>query len=221
MPAKQKLYTIEVEKMLAECQGDTKLRYDMLKFVVAVQGLRNRDFPEIYLFWQDADHFWLDYMTKEGNFMHGMEQVPVATFDEFLSLYADFIRACGLALWDYAVPATMNVATTACGVDGYLPVRFDEAENSIQNRVVAATGAPVKLNLVGKFTGRGMVPDTDRPSTGSTKCYSLLLRWLLQAGCYVSAHLCCEPDLHGKLLRRLPQPCAGTEGRTDVLADRS
>ena len=51
MPAKQKLYTIEVEKLLAECQGNTTLRYDMLKFVVAVQGLRNRDFPEIYLFW--------------------------------------------------------------------------------------------------------------------------------------------------------------------------
>lgn len=178
MPAKQKLYTIEVEKMLAECQGDTKLRYDMLKFVVAVQGLRNRDFPEIYLYWQESDYFWLDYMMKEGNFMHGMELVPVGTFDEFLSLYADFIRECGLALWEFAVPATMNVATTACGVDGYLPVRYDTEENSILNRVTAATGVEVKLNLVGKFTGKGIVPDTDRASTGSAKCDAYV--WALE-----------------------------------------
>ena len=73
MPAKQKLYTIEVEKMLAECGKDTKLRYDMLKFVVAVQGLRNRDFPEIYLFWQEADRFWLDYMTGAGKFLEKLQ----------------------------------------------------------------------------------------------------------------------------------------------------
>ncbi|MBE6660813.1 MAG: hypothetical protein E7605_05355 [Ruminococcaceae bacterium] len=178
MPAKQKLYTIEVEKMLAECGQDTKLRYDMLKLVVAVQGLRNRDFPEIYLYWQESDYFWLDYMMKEGNFMHGMELVPVNTFDEFLSLYAEFIRSQGLALWEFAVPATMNVATTACGVDGYLPVRYDTEKNSIMNRVTAATGVEVKLDLVGKFTGRGIVPDTERPSTGSAKCDAYV--WALE-----------------------------------------
>ena len=178
MPAKQTLYTIEVEKLLAECRGDTTLRYDMLKFVVAVQGLRNRDFPEIYLFWQEADRFWLDYMTKEGNFMHGMKLVSIETFDEFLSLYADFIRECGLAVWEFAVPATMNVATTACGVDGYLPVREADEPGSIKSRVMAATGVEVKLDLVGKFTGKGTVPDTDRPSTGSAKCDAYV--WALE-----------------------------------------
>jgi hypothetical protein len=63
---KQTLYTLNVEKVLAECNGNTVLRYDMLKLIVAVQGLKNRDFPEIYLFWQPVDDFWLEYMTKEG-----------------------------------------------------------------------------------------------------------------------------------------------------------
>ena len=175
---KQTLYTLNVEKVLAECEGNTVLRYDMLKLIVAVQGLKNRDFPEIYLFWQPADDFWLEYMTKEGNFMHGMEQKEIASFDEFLSLYGDFIRENGLAVWEWAVPATMNVATTACGVDGYLPVRYDTAENSIFSRVTKATGAEIKLNLVGKFTGEGMVPDTDRPSTGSAKCDAYV--WALE-----------------------------------------
>ncbi len=169
-PAKQTLYTIDTEELLSVCGGNTKLRYDMLKFVVAVQGLRNRDFPEIYLYWQASDNFWLDYMTKEGNFMHGMTLCPIHSFDEFLSLYADFIKGCGLAAWDFAVPATMNVATTACGVEGVLPVRYDTTEDSIMKRVMAATGAQIKLNLVGKFTGKGTVPDTDRASTGSAKC---------------------------------------------------
>ena len=81
---KQTLYTLNVEKVLAECNGNTVLRYDMLKLIVAVQGLKNRDFPEIYLFWQPVDDFWLEYMTKEGNFIHGMEQQEIASFDEFL-----------------------------------------------------------------------------------------------------------------------------------------
>ena len=119
------------------------LRYDMLKLIVAVQGLRNRDFPEIYLFWQEADTFWLDYMTKEGNFMHGMVQEEIPSFDAFLAKYADFIREMGLAAWEFAVPATMNAATTACGVDGVLPVRYDTAESSIMSRVMAATGAKI------------------------------------------------------------------------------
>lgn len=178
MMKKPILFTLDVKKVLEECGDNTVLCYDMLKFIVAVQGLKNRDFPEIYLFWQDVDVFWLDYMTKEGNFLHGIVREEISSFDSFLAQYADFIRECGLAVWDYAVPATMNAATTACGVDSVLPVRYDVTVDSIMSRVMVATGVSIKLNLVNKFTGKGIVPDTLRPSTGSAKCDTYV--WMLE-----------------------------------------
>lgn len=167
---KKILYTLDAEKILSAFGEDTVLRYDAAKLMVAVQGLRNRDFPEIYWFWQEADHFWLDYMMEEGHFMHGMELCPIESFEDFLSHYAAFIRTSGLVAWDYRVPATMNVATTICGVEDTLPVRYDTSENSIMSRVIRATGADIKINLVDKFTGKGTIPDTNRPSSGSAKC---------------------------------------------------
>ena len=169
------LYTIEVEKILKEFGDDTVCRYDALKTIVAVQGLRNREGPELFLFWADHDTFWLRYMMEPGHFMNGMQIREIDTFDEFLKCYCTFIRNQGLALWDPDVPATMNVATTACGVEGCIPIR---AESRILQRIEAATKAPVALNLVGKFTGKGMIEGTNRPSSGSAKCDAYL--WALE-----------------------------------------
>ncbi len=168
------LYTIQVEPFLKEFGEDTVCRYDALKAVVAVQGLRNRQGPELFLFWADHDTFWLRYMMEPDHFMHGMEIRSIDSFDEFLKLYGPFIKKQGLALWDYAVPATMNVATTACGIDGFIPVR---SGSNIADRIMKATGAACRLDLVGKFTGKGTIPDTDRPSSGSAKCDAYL--WAL------------------------------------------
>ncbi len=164
---KDKLYIIDVAKFTEEMGEDTVLRYDLIKIIVAVQGQVNREDPELYLMWVPQDPFWLDYMQEEGKFLHGRERVELPDWAAFIERYGSLIKECGLAVWDYDVPATVNAATTACGIEGYIPVR---GGSEAMARIMRETGAEVKLDLVGKFTGKGRIWDTDRESTGSAKC---------------------------------------------------
>ncbi len=172
---KDKLYIIDAAKFKAEMGDDTVLQYDLFKIIVAVQGLVNREDPELYFMWQDADAFWMDYMQKEGKFLHGRERVELPDWAAFIEHYGSFIAEKGLIAWDYDVPATMNAATTACGVDGYIPVR---SGSEALKRIMAQTGAEVKVDLTGKFTGKGRIWDCHRESTGSAKCDAYI--WALE-----------------------------------------
>ena len=91
----------------------------------------------------------------------------IASFEELLRRYAGFIRERGLVLWDPEVPATLNAATTLCGCEGSLPVRSGSRALDLIREL---TGAPVSLDLTGRFDGRGTVWETEEPSTGSAKC---------------------------------------------------
>ncbi len=161
------MYTLDINRALAFCGDDTVLRYDLFRFVSCLQGLLNRDRPTLFLFWEEQDSFWLDYMTSEGKFLHGETLTPVESIEALFTLYRDTIRACGLVLWDTAVPATLNVATIACGVEGYLPIRSASDALAL---IRSVTDAEIKLDLRDKFSGAGTIPDTDEPSTGSAKC---------------------------------------------------
>ena len=172
---KDKLYIIRAEEFRRALGDDTTLQYDLFRMVAAVQGLVNREDPELYLLWQESDDFWLDYMQKEGNFLHGRERVPLCDWASFFARYGALIAEHGLILWDDNVPATANAAMTACGVDGYIPVRGD---SEAYRRITDATGAPVRIDLTGKFTGEGIIFGTDRVSSGSAKCDAYL--WALE-----------------------------------------
>ena len=106
---KNTLYQLDVEKVLSVCKEDTVLRYDLLKLIVAVQGQVNREEPELYLMWQESDAFWLEYMMRErASFCTAWQLQPIEDVDRFFEVYGGFIHDCGLALWDYQVPATMK-----------------------------------------------------------------------------------------------------------------
>ncbi len=158
------MYILDINKALADM--DSVTRYDLFRFTTCLQGLVNREKPELFLLWEEHDRFWLDYMTGEGKFLEQEPLVTVETVEELLGIYAGFIRECGLIVWDENVPATLNAATTACAVRGYLPIREGKAANIVQR----ITSADVKLDLRGRFTGEGTVWETDEPSTGSAKC---------------------------------------------------
>ncbi len=79
-------------------------------------------------------------------------------------------RACR---WDPAVPATSNVATTAAGVEDLLPVRAAAGTESLADSL-AKLGLKLQLDLAGKFTGSGLIPDSETRSTGSAKCDAYL-----------------------------------------------
>lgn len=176
------LYIIDDKEYLEPCGNDTVQRYDTMKFTVALQGLLNREEPKLFILWQDADTFWLDYLSSPGKLLYGYEHIKIRSFDELLRVFSDEIRSRGLVAWDYNVPATANVATTICGADGLLPVRGDGSPGSVMCKVIEATGAEVKLDLRGMFTGAGIIPGTRRPSSGSAKCDAYL--WALEKYLY-------------------------------------
>ena len=77
-------------------------------------------------------------------------------------------------VYDPEVPATSCIASTAAGCDDLLPVRFSRATNSMFALLTGKLGLPVRLWLVNpdgtpKFTGKGLIPDLNEPSSGSAK----------------------------------------------------
>ena len=79
-------------------------------------------------------------------------------------------RRSRLVVWDRQCRPTSNVATTAAGVEDLLPLRAGSAlAGGFQS-----LGLKVSLDLTGKFTGTGRIPDTALASTGSAKCDACL-----------------------------------------------
>lgn len=155
---------LDVNKALSAY--DSVTRYDLFRFTTCLQGLLNREKPQLFLLWEEHDRFWLDYMTGQGKFMEHEPIMTAETVEDVLRIFTDFIRDGGLIFWDEDVPSTLNAATTACAVLGYLPIRAGNAANIVQS----ITSAEVVIDLRGRFTGEGIVWETDEPSTGSAKC---------------------------------------------------
>ena len=154
--------------------------HDAARLVASLQGLINRNFDKtgILLILTDSNtETWVPYIQEHSDLMEGMEEVNFMTFNQWVTGFTAQIRECGMVLWDPDVPATANVAATVCGLDGYLPVRYDTKKGSLMNRLLALE-VPVKLDLTGMFTGEGIIPGTAVPSTGSAKCDAYL--WALE-----------------------------------------
>lgn len=123
-----------------------------------LQGLLNRDYETngnilLYLQNDGVDEFWLDYIRGEGRSFSHLNIIDIDSFDLFLDTFKEQILSCGMVLWDETVPATANVAATICGLDGYLPVKFDQNEGSLYN-LLKGMGVAEKQNLTGLFRKR-------------------------------------------------------------------
>lgn len=168
--------------------------YDINLFVVSLQGLVNRDGPKLLVYGRDyirsfsrftdpyadgwdgnIDQWWIDRFMEPGGWLEGYEIQMIHDLPALVATFREQIP--GLIVWDPEVDATLNVACTAAGVEGCPVVRYDVKdfyENSdeppLYRWLVEELKIPVRLNLVGKFTGKGTIPDSDSPSTGSAKC---------------------------------------------------
>ncbi len=145
--------------------------HDILRLFASLQGLINRDMATNKIAvmvepYATGDQFWLDYMKKSNAPLAGMKTVKITTMEDLLETFKNQIVSCGLVVWDTAVPATANVAATICGLDGFLPVKNDQ--DGLLD-MLKGMGAKVKLNLTGRFTGKGIIPGTKIASTGSAK----------------------------------------------------
>jgi hypothetical protein len=150
--------------------------YDETMLVACLQGLINRDAPRLYLLSPKDEHprLWLDRFSTGSRWLQGHEQRLVPDLDSLIALAGDRVR--GAIIWDAAVPATINVATTIAGVEDGVVLSPAQAER-LRNRW------PVLVDLRGRFTGN---------ETGSSKndAYRWAIREYLERG-RCSTHLFC------------------------------
>ncbi|MBL9127132.1 MAG: hypothetical protein JNL97_05780, partial [Verrucomicrobiales bacterium] len=164
----------------------------------------------------ETDAFWLEWFRGEGGWLRGTTVTNVADVVELAGRFRS--AANGLVVYDETVPATACLASTAAGVEGLLPVRWDAAPGSLYRRLTATGMWPVRLRLVGedgtpKFTGRGTIPDTGEPTTGSAKGDAYrwaMARWLKTGRCgagvaayYLDAYWLRRPDGAGPEMHTL------------------
>lgn len=145
-----------------QCQADTPppagksyddlLRdYDTLILVATLQGIVNREAPRLYLIHDQrqagVDAFWLETYRTANEPYGWLAGTEIVTLDSLADLLATFAPAVeGLVLWDPAVPATLNVATTMAGVEDLAVLR---AGSDLEPEVSAYL--EVKQSLVGLF----------------------------------------------------------------------
>ena len=176
---KETLYLVDMNSLL---KSTDILNYDIWRLVASLQGVVNKKAKElqalIYLLFDEEDSFWLDFMHKKGRmFSHAYSVQKITTWEEYLRAFTPLLKALGVILWDPQVPATSNLCATLCGIDGCIPVKYDPREGSLYH-LLQLRGIPCDERLVGLFTGKGTVPGTTIPSSGSAKCDAYL--WALE-----------------------------------------
>lgn len=151
--------------------------HDEALFATSIQGIVNRTQPRLFLDAMDHDAIWWSRLTAAGQLLEGVTPVDI---DSAVATYETFRCAIeGLVVWDPAVPATLNVATSVAGADDLAIVRFDESPGSLYQRLQSLEEPPaIVVDLRGLFTGEGVIDGTSRPSSGSAKCDAYL--WLLE-----------------------------------------
>jgi hypothetical protein len=191
------LYKFDMKAFLRE-HHNISYNYDVFTFIASLQGLENRSGNRLYINYCGNDGFWFDYIKENSNLFQGQKVIQLTSFKALLKAFAKDIK--GVVLWDETVPATSNVAATICGVEGWIPVRKSTAEGSLYHQVVLhGYRFPVKKDLTGMFTGVGLIPGSNTPTTGSRKCDAYL--WAKEQ--YLDKGLC-NDSLMGYILDAWP-----------------
>ena len=121
--------------------------YDRLIFLSSLQGLVNKKQARLYLIHHPTDEFWLETYQTPNQPYGWLSQTELVTLPDFEAVLNQFQGdISGLVAWDTAVPASLNVATTLAGAEGWPIVRVGSAlANSISHRW------PIQQSLAGLF----------------------------------------------------------------------
>lgn len=170
--ALQPLYTYTLS------HNGTPESYDESLAVACLQGIINRESPTLYVLSKKSTRpqYWLDVLSKHGRWLEGREPKPLHDLGALVKLAGKRLK--GAIIWDPAVPATVNVATTIAGVEDGVALSPDFAD-----RYLKTWQLPVLIDLRGRFTGA---------ETGSKKndAYRWAIReYLAKDRC--SSHLLC------------------------------
>ena len=175
-------YTLKLDR--ADPQQRRKV-WDDAHFVSSLQGIVNRKGPRLYLYFVGGengsiDRYWLDKLRAqggEGEWLADCQLEEIADLDALIGRFRDDIK--GLVVYDEKVAATSNVASTIAGVEDLACARFDPEPGSLYQHLTVDLKLPVREWLVNRdgtsiFTGKGTIPGSKTPSTGSAKCDALI-----------------------------------------------
>ena len=129
-------------------QSSGKTRYDDYLAIACLQGILNRESPwRFYIKADSTSEEWQDIMQSEGYWLENVEFEPLSGFREMMTLGKDYVKA--VILWDENVPASVNAATTAAGVEDGIPMTGECYE-----RYRSCFNEDIKIiDLRGKFDG--------------------------------------------------------------------
>jgi len=154
-------------------ETNRKRIWDEAHFVSSLQGIVNQSGPKLYILYvKESDTFWYNELRKPGRWLSDWEVKTIPDLDSLIRTFRRSIR--GLVVYDPHVAATSNVASTIAGAEKRACVRYDPSEGSLYRRLTGVHKIPVKRWLLhpdgsSLFTGKGTIPGSDEPSTGSAK----------------------------------------------------
>lgn len=151
--------------------------WDELHAVASLQGIVNRKSPRLYIRYvrnqngTDVDDYWWDKYRKKGEWLEGKDTLECKSVEEAVMQFSNELH--GMVVYDSHVPSTSNVASTVAGVEKLVAVCYDTSPQSLFTQL-KKKGLKVKCWLVNPdgsslFNGKGLIPGTQIPSTGSTK----------------------------------------------------
>lgn len=107
-------YTVFYE--VASAGGSGAAKYDTALALACLQGIVNRESKsKVYVNSGGGNDKWLKTMQEEGRWLENATFEKLSGFDQLLDLFQSYVKA--VIIWDTNVAATVNVATTAAGVE--------------------------------------------------------------------------------------------------------
>lgn len=166
--------------------------WDTMHATATLQGVVNRLHPRLYIRYvqnlqrQNIDDYWWQKYRQKGQWLSEADTLLCASLADAIRSFTKDIR--GLVVYDSNVAATSNVASTVAGVENLVAVRYDPSPESLYTQL-RSMGLPVCCWLVNPngsslFTGKGQIPGTTLPSTGSVKgdAYQWMIEHYLKKG---------------------------------------
>lgn len=152
--------------------------WDDIHAVSTLQGVVNRDKPQLFINYVvesgiEIDRYWWNKYRQPGEWLHAKDTVVYDDIIMLVNAYKPLIN--GAVVYDSGVASTSNVASAVAGIENLMAIRYDPSPNSLYTRLI--TDGPrleVKVWLIhpdgtSLFGGKGLIPGTDRSSTGSIK----------------------------------------------------
>jgi|GEM_PF-4767549 len=124
--------------------------FDMLVFLVSLQGLVNRASSRFILISYAGDEKWISELQQVGLFPEGLVRRNLSTLDDVISTFQPLGIVKGSVVWEADKPYTLNLAFTIAGAENLVIVRKD---SSFYSQITSAFPVRVDLTAFG-FTSK-------------------------------------------------------------------